>query len=292
MQQFLVVTLNGLTQAALFFIVASGFSLIFGLMRVVNMAHGTLYAVGAYLGWSIWDATGNWWLSLIIAPLFAVITGILMQRFLLSRVQGDDLQEALVTIAVSIIVGDLLLQRYGGAIRQVRPPDIITGATTLIETESLRLIYPTFRLFTLFAALIVGVALWFILQRTKLGMVIRAGIDDRPMVDALGININRTFIAVFALGAFLAGLGGFFGASALSLRPGDDGIYLLFSLIVVIVGGMGSLGGAAIGALLIGLASNYGLAYTPTYATLITFVIMVLVLAIRPQGILGRSLTR
>lgn len=292
MQQFLIVTLNGLTQAALFFVVASGFSLIFGLMRVVNMAHGTLYAVSAYIGWSIWDSTGNWWLALVIAPLFAVIVGVLMQRFLLTRVQGDDLQEALVTIAVSIIVGDLLLQRYGGAIRQVRPPEIISGATTLIETESLRLIYPTFRLFTLFAAILIGVLLWYILNRTKLGMVIRAGIDDRPMVGALGINIERTFMLVFALGAMLAGLGGFFGASALSLRPGDDGIYLLSSLIVVIVGGMGSLGGAALGAILIGLAGQYGLAYTPTYASLITFVIMVLVLAVRPQGILGRSLTR
>ncbi|MEM8860586.1 MAG: branched-chain amino acid ABC transporter permease [Chloroflexota bacterium] len=292
MQQFLIVTLNGLTQAALFFVVASGFSLIFGLMRVVNMAHGTLYAVSAYIGWSIWDSTGNWWLALMIAPLFAVIVGVLMQRFLLTRVQGDDLQEALVTIAVSIIVGDLLLQRYGGAIRQVRPPEIISGATTLIETESLRLIYPTFRLFTLFAAILIGAILWYILNRTKLGMVIRAGIDDRPMVEALGINIERTFIMVFALGALLAGIGGFFGASALSLRPGDDGIYLLSSLIVVIVGGMGSLGGAALGAVLIGLAGQYGLAYTPTYASLITFVIMVIVLAVRPQGILGRSLSR
>ncbi|MEM7801091.1 MAG: branched-chain amino acid ABC transporter permease [Chloroflexota bacterium] len=292
MQQFIIVTLNGLTQAALFFIVASGFSLIFGLMRVVNMAHGTLYAVGAYLGWSIWDATGSWWLALIVAPLIAVVVGVVMQRFLLSRVQGDDLQEALVTIAVSIIVGDLLLQRYGGAIRQVQPPGIITGATTLLETESLRVIYPTFRLFTLLAAILVGFALWYILNRTRLGMVIRAGIDDRPMVDALGININRTFIMVFALGALLAGLGGFFGASALSLRPGDDGVYLLSSLIVVIVGGMGSLSGAALGAILVGLAGQYGLAYLPTYASLITFVIMVIVLAVRPQGILGRSLGR
>ncbi|MEM7335240.1 MAG: branched-chain amino acid ABC transporter permease [Chloroflexota bacterium] len=292
MQQFIIVTLNGLTQAALFFVVASGFSLIFGLMRVVNMAHGTLYAIGAYIGWSIWDTTGNWWIALTVAPLVAVVLGVLMQRFLLTRVQGDDLQEALVTIAVSIIVGDLLLQRYGGAIRQVQPPEIITGATTLLETESLRVIYPTFRLFTLFAAILIGFLLWYLLNRTKLGMVIRAGIDDRAMVDALGINIDRTFILVFGLGALLAGLGGFFGASALSLRPGDDGVYLLSSLIVVIVGGMGSLGGAALGAILVGLAGQYGLAYTPTYAILITFVIMVLVLAVRPQGILGRNITR
>ena len=292
MQQFIIVTLNGLTQAALFFIVASGFSLIFGLMRVVNMAHGTLYAIGAYIGWSIWDATGNWWLALILAPLAAVVVGVLMHRFFLTRVQGDDLQEALVTIAFSIIVGDLLLQRYGGTIRQVQPPEIITGATRLLQTESLNIIYPTFRLFTLFAAILVGVILWYILQKTRLGMVIRAGIDDRPMVNALGININRTFIIVFALGALLAGLGGFFGTSALSLRPGDDGVYLLSSLIVVILGGMGSLSGAALGAILVGLATQYGLAYTPTYASLITFIIMVIVLAIRPQGILGRSLDR
>ncbi len=290
MTQFLVVTLNGLTLASLFFIVASGFSLIFGLMKVVNMAHGALYMVGAYIGWSIWDATGNWWLALICAPLAAALIGVVMQRVFLRPVEGDDLREALVTIAISIIIADLLLQQYGGNIRQVRPPEMLSGAfpLTFIGVNA----YPKFRIFTLFAAVLVGIIQWYVLQRTKLGMIIRAGIDDRPMVDALGININTIFITVFAIGAFLAGLGGVMGASALSLRPGDDGVYLLSSLIVVIVGGMGSLGGAALGALLVGLAGQYGLAYTPTYASLITFVIMVVVLAVRPQGILGKRLTR
>lgn len=290
MTQFLITTLNGLTLAALYFIVASGFSLIFGLMRVVNMAHGSLYMVGAYLGWSIWDTTGSWLLALLIAPLAAVAVGVIMQRVFLSRVQGDDLREALVTIAISIILADLLLQQYGGNIRQVRPPELLTGAMPMgfIGLKA----YPTFRLFTLLMAFLVGGGLWVLLQRTRIGMIIRAGIDDRAMVDALGININTIFIAVFGLGSFLAGLGGVMGASALSLRPGDDGVYLLSSLIVVIVGGMGSLGGAALGALLVGLAGQYGLAYMPTYASLITFVIMVIVLAVRPQGILGKRLSR
>ncbi len=290
MTKFLIVTLNGLTLASLYFIVASGFSLIFGLMRVVNMAHGALYLLGAYAGWSLWDATGNWWLALLAGPLASVAAGLLMQRFLLRRVVGDDLREALVTVAVGIIIADTLLRGYGGAIRQVRPPAVLSGATPLgfIGVPA----YPTFRLAMVGVAVLVGVGLWYLLQRTKLGIVIRAGIDDRAMVDALGINIDTVFLVVFALGSFLAGLAGVVGASALSLRPGDDGVYLLSSLIVVIVGGMGSLGGAAVGALLVGLAGQYGLAYTPTYASLLTFVIMVAVLALRPRGLLGKQLTR
>ncbi|MEM7348827.1 MAG: branched-chain amino acid ABC transporter permease, partial [Chloroflexota bacterium] len=164
MTQFLVVTLNGLTLASLFFIVASGFSLIFGLMRVVNMAHGALYMVGAYVGWSIWDATGNWWAALILAPLAAAVIGIVMQRIFLRPVEGDDLREALVTIAISIIIADLLLQQYGGNIRQVRPPEILSGAMpmTLIGLTA----YPKFRLFTLFMAILVGLILWYVQQKT------------------------------------------------------------------------------------------------------------------------------
>jgi branched-chain amino acid transport system permease protein len=139
-------------------------------------------------------------------------------------------------------------------------------------------------------ALVVGIGLWFLLKRTRLGMIIRAGIDDRDMVSAMGINIQMVFAIVFGLGALLAGLAGVIGGSNLSVRPGDDGLYLLYSLIVVIIGGMGSIGGAALGALLVGLVSQYGLAYMPTYSILITFAMMIVVLAVRPQGLLGRRI--
>jgi branched-chain amino acid transport system permease protein len=283
-REFITIGLNGLTLGALYFLVASGFSLMFGLMRVVNLAHGSLYLLGAYLGWSIADATGNWFLAIITAPFIVALVGILIQQGLLRRIQGQDLRQALVTIGVSIVVADLLLAYYGGQSYVLTPPDAINGSTSL----GLGITYPTFRLFTVGLALLVGGALWLLLTRTRLGMIIRAGIDDRDMVSALGINIQRVFAIVFGLGALLAGLAGIIGGSALSIGPGDDGLYLLYSLIVVIIGGMGSVGGAALGALLVGLVGQFALAYAPTYSILLTFAMMILVLAVRPQGLVGR----
>lgn len=284
MSQFIVYTLNGLTLGGLYFLVAAGFTLVFGLMRVVNLAHGSLYLLGAYLGWSVADATGNWYLALIISPVMVAVVGILLQQGLLRRIQGQDLREALVTIGVSIVVGDLLLAYYGGANYEVQTPDLLNGGVSL----GFGLIYPAIRIGVLLVAMLIGVCLWLLLKRTRLGMIIRAGIDDRDMVSATGINVQLVFAIVFGLGALLAGLAGVMGGSNLSIQPGADGEYLLYSLIVVIIGGMGSIGGAALGALLVGLVQQYGLAYFPTYSVLITFAIMIIVLAVRPQGLLGR----
>lgn len=285
MREFITVGLNGLTLSALYFLVASGFTLVFGLMRVVNLAHGSLYLLGAYIGWTIGNSTGNWLLALILAPLIIAILGVLLQQVLLRRIQGQDLREALVTIGVSIVIGDLLIALYGGQFYEFTLPDILSGGINFAIGS---FTYPAFRIFTLAVAIVIGAALWFVLKRTRLGMIIRAGIDDREMVSAIGINIQRIFAIVFGIGALLAGLAGVVGGSSLSIAPGDDGVYLLYSLIVVIVGGMGSISGAALGALLVGLVEQYGLAYAPTYSILITFALMILVLAIRPQGLLGR----
>ena len=284
MSQFIVYTLNGLTLGGLYFLVAAGFTLVFGLMRVVNLAHGSLYLLGAYLGWSVADATGNWYLALIISPVMVAVVGILLQQGLLRRIQGQDLREALVTIGVSIVVGDLLLAYYGGANYEVQTPDLLNGGVSL----GFGLIYPAIRIGVLLVAILIGVCLWLLLKRTRLGMIIRAGIVDRDMVSATGVNVQLVFAIVFGLGALLAGLAGVMGGSNLSIQPGADGEYLLYSLIVVIIGGMGSIGGAALGALLVGLVQQYGLAYFPTYSVLITFAIMIIVLAVRPQGLLGR----
>lgn len=286
MEQFLTVGLNGLTLAALYFIVASGFTLIFGLMRTTNLAHGSLYLLGAYLGYTVVDATGNWWLGVAVGFVAIAAVGLVIQVGLLGRMQGQDLRQALVTIGLSIIFADLLLARFGGLTYQFRLPAEISGSTALpfvVRGE-----YPTFRLFLVGVAILIWLGLWLLLNRTKLGMIIRAGIDDRNMLSALGVNVPRVFAFVFALGAGLVGLAGVVGGSALSVSPGEDWRYLLSSLVVVIVGGMGSLGGAVVGALIIGLAEQYGLFYLPTYSVLITFGIMAAVLAVRPQGILGR----
>ncbi|GAC1319743.1 MAG: branched-chain amino acid ABC transporter permease [Chloroflexota bacterium] len=285
MSSFLLYTMNGLTAAALYFLVASGFTLIFGLMRVVNLAHGSLYLLGAYWGWSLADASGSWWLGLLGAAVGVGGAGVVMQQLFLRPIQGQDLRQALVTIGISIIVADQLLAHYGGLTYEFTVPDAINGGTDL---HLYSLIYPTFRLFVLACAVAIGVGLWLVLNRTKLGIIVRAAIDDRAMVSALGINIQVIFALLFFMGAMLAGLAGLIGGSALSISTGEDARYLLASLIVVIIGGMGSLEGAAIGALLVGLVESYGLAYAPTYTEILIFAMMVVVLAIRPQGFLGR----
>lgn len=285
------IVLNGLTLAALYFIVASGFSLIFGLMRVVNMAHGTLYLVAGYVGYAVFeplydqDLWWAWYAGLAAGVLAAAVFGALLQQVLLGWMQGQELRQALVTIGISIIAADQILAIYGGNPRQFFAPDAIFGSTQVPLVGG----YPTFRLVQIGVAVAVGLALWLLLNRTRLGMMIRAGVDDREMLGACGVNVPLVGVAVFALGAALCGLGGVIGSTAQPLAMGQDGRFLLISLVVVIVGGMGSVTGTAVGAILVGLAEQLGQAMFPTYSVVLTFVMMVAVLALRPQGILGRA---
>ncbi|GJE01510.1 branched-chain amino acid ABC transporter permease [Methylobacterium isbiliense] len=285
------VLLNGLTLAALYFVVASGFSLIFGLMRTVNMAHGALYLVGAYVAYAVFeplydrDAWYAWYLAVPVGMAAAGLAGIALQGVLLGWMQGQELRQALVTIGVSIVVADQLLAQFGGTPRQFFAPDALFGTTPLPLVGR----YPTFRLVQIAVALGVGIGLWWLLARTKLGLMVRAGVDDRAMLAACGVNVPLVSLAVFGLGAALAGLGGVIGATAQPLAQGVDGRFLLTSLVVVIVGGMGSVPGTAVGAVLVGLAEQVGQALFPTYAVILTFALMVAVLAVRPQGLLGRS---
>jgi branched-chain amino acid transport system permease protein len=284
--EFLTVTLNGVTLAALYFIVASGFTLIFGLMRTVNMAHGAFYLLGAYAGYTAIDITDSWLVGTVVAAIVVALVGLAIHLGLLARLAGQDLRQALVTLGISIIIADLMLARYGGVTYQVSSPSFVAGATQV--PFAVGGAYSTFRLFMVALAVAVYAGLWLLLNRTRIGVYIRAGIDDRDMLSALGVNVSRVFLFVFALGAGLAGFSGVIGATALSVSPGEEGRYLLSSLVVVIVGGMGSLSGAAIGALIIGVAEQLGLFYEPTYSVLLTFIIMAGVLAVRPQGLLGR----
>lgn len=286
MTLFIIVTLNGLTLAALYFLAASGFSLIFGLMRTVNMAHGALLLFGGYVGWTVADATSLWALGVIAGGLAAALAGAIVQIGILGWMQGDELRQTLASIAISIILADLMLWIWGGNTYQVSTPDWLSGG---MRIELLGVSYAKVRLYLMLFALVIGIALWLFIQKTRVGAVIRAGVDDQAMLRALGYPINKIFILVFAMGGMLAGMAGVIAGSALSIAPGTDLQFLLSSLVVVIVGGMGSVGGAALGALLIGLAEQYGLAYAPTYAAVVTFVIMVFVLAVRPQGLLGKS---
>jgi branched-chain amino acid transport system permease protein len=282
---FLITALNGLTLGALYFLVAAGFTLVFGLMRNVNLAHGSLYLLGGYLGFEIGDRTGSWLLALAAGFLAAALVGLLLQTAVFRFMQGQDLRQTLVTIALAIMLADVMLWQWGGQIYQFDPPRAIFGGTPLPLIDQ----YPTYRLVVLALAIALGVLLWAFLNRTRVGMMIRAGVDDRAMLAAAGVNVHFVFAVTFAIGAGLAGLGGVVGGTALSIAPGEDTRYLLASLMVVIVGGMGSVVGAGLGAALIGMAEQFGLAYAPTYGIVFMFVVLVLVLAFRPQGLLGRQ---
>ena len=303
---FVTTTLNGLTLAGLYFIVASGFTLIFGLMRVVNMAHGTFFLLGGYIALQLqrhWVGKGDvglqssdinrfwveWIIPLIIGSAVVAVLGVPMLQLLLRWNQGQDLRQALITIAISIIGADLMLSHFGGVAKDIAIP---AALDKFVNLHVAQVQYSGFRLFILGVAVAIGLGLWLWLKRTRTGMVIRAGVDDRSMVEALGINIQITFAIAFFVGCFLAGIGGGFGGSFGSLAPGLDGQWLLNSLIVVIIGGMGSLGGAAIGALLYGLVTNYAITYLPfqwsNYAIIFTFALLAIVLAVRPLGIFGR----
>ena len=286
MKQFILTTLNGLTLGALYFLVASGFTLVFGLMRNVNLAHGALYLLGAYVGWTVADKTEYWLLGVAAGFVATAILGLAFQLLIFRRMEGQDLRQTMVTIGLAIVLADLMLWVWGGETYQFSPPEVVDGSVALPFTPNWR--YPTYRVALLLAAAAIGIGLWLFLNRTKVGMMIRAGVDDRAMLAASGVNVQRVFAVTFMVGAGLAGFAGVVGGTALSIAPGEDVRYLLASLIVVIVGGLGSISGAAVGALIIGLAEQYGLAYSPTYGAVYTFLILVAALALRPQGLMGR----
>ena len=284
MDQFLLIALNGLTLAAVYFLVASGLTLIFGLMRVITMAHGTSYLLGGYIGYLIVRETGNWFLGAAGAALAIGALGLIVHQVLIRRFQDDDMRVALITLGVALIGTDLMLATFGGTATQVAIPAAYqVGVPVPLIGE-----YPLIRLLILLLAVVVGLALTLFIGRTRFGAIVRAGVDDSEMTAATGVNVRLVFAAIFVLGSALAGFAGVVGGTLFPLLPGQDGTYLLFSLVVVIVGGMGSVPGAAIGAALVGLVSQFALVYAPTYSLVLTFALMVVVLAVRPQGILGR----
>jgi branched-chain amino acid transport system permease protein len=290
---FLSALLNGITLGGLYFLVASGFTLIFGLMRNVNLAHGSLYLFGGYFGYEIANGTGSWVFALIATFVIVALLGIVLQFTIFRWMEGQDLRQTLVTIAISLILADLMLWRWGGDFYQVPMPTWLGGPVEVPIVTAVRssgelvyLSYPLVRLVILLGSVVIGVLMWLALNRTKIGMLVRAGVDDRDMLSATGIRVQLLFLLVFAFGAGLAGFTGVIGGTFQSLQQGEDIKILLASLVVVIVGGMGSITGAAVGAVLIGLADQFGTVYMPTYAVVLTFVIMVVVLALRPQGLL------
>jgi branched-chain amino acid transport system permease protein len=293
---FLNALFNGITLGGLYFLVAAGFTLIFGLMRNVNLAHGSLYLIGGYLGFEIARATGSWLLAFPVTFLAVALIGIVLQYAVFRRMEGEELRQTLVTIGLSIVFADIMLWIWGGQNYTILTPDWLGGPMTLPviagfdrEGALAYLTFPRLRIVIFLAAVAIGIGMWLALTRTKIGMLIRAGVDDREMLAASGVRVQAVFVGVFAFGAGLAGIAGIVGGTFQSIAPGEDVRILLASLVVVIVGGMGSIPGAALGALIIGLAEQFGSVYFPTYSVVLTFLILAIVLAFRPQGLLGRG---
>jgi branched-chain amino acid transport system permease protein len=283
-ETFALHVLNGVTFGGLLFLLASGFTLIFGLMRITNLSHGGFYLIGGYVGLSILWLTGSFWLALVGAGLAVGALGLAVERCLLGRVRGQVEPEVLLTLGLAFALGDLALVIWGGDPQMIRAPGVLSESVNLFG-----LTYPVFRLFVVLVTLAIGLGLWYLQERTRLGAVIRAGVDDREMVDALGIDIKVVFNRVFALGGLLAGLAGLLGGAFLSLYPGADFEILLLAVVVVIIGGPGSLVGALIGSLLVGLIDAFAKALVPDLLYFTIFAPMVLILAWRPYGLLGRA---
>ncbi len=280
---FLFQLLNGLSFAGLLFLVASGFTLTFGLMNIINLAHGGFYLFGAYVGLTVTLTTGNFWLGALGGAAAIGVLGAVVERGLLRRVRGQSDAEVLLTVGVILVLGDLSLAIWGGDPRTIPLPSYLSGSFDLGFT-----IYPRFRLFVALLGVIIGIALWLIETRTRAGAIVRAGVDNREMIAALGININRVFTGMFVFGSLLAGFSGVIGGAFLGITQGADIEILLFALVVVILGGLGSLGGAAIGAVLVGLIDSFGKALVPELSFFTLFAPMAIVLVLRPQGLLGR----
>lgn len=283
MYLWLTLAVNSLALGGLLFLLSAGFSLIFGLMRIPNLMHGSFFMLGAYFGVTFLDRQINFWLAALLSALAMAVIGGLIERFLLRRLEGQILPQVLLTLGFAFIIADICLMVWTGDPWQPATPDHLQGAV-----RAFGLYFPLFRLVILAVAVVVAVALWLMVDWTRLGAMIRAGVDDPPIARVCGIKVSQLFTLIFALGAALAAFAGVMGAPYLSVYPGLDFEMLPLALIVVILGGTGSLLGALVGSFLIGFLYNFGQAMFPDLAYVILFLPMLLVLVLRPQGLFGR----
>ena len=286
MQFWIIQTLNSFALGGLLFLLSAGFSLIFGLMRIANLTHGALFMLGAYVGVSVLKVVPNLWLAALASGAVIAVFGGLLERFILRRLAGNSLGQVLVTLGFAFIIADLCLIVWGGDPIPVqtpeflRPPLIIGGVA-----------FPAYRLAVILIAVLTAIGLYLLMERTRLGAMIRAGVDDMQMARAVGIPVSKLFTVVFCLGAALAGAGGVIGGPILSAYPGLDADMLPLALIVVILGGVGSLVGAFVGSVIIGFVYTFGTALMPDLSYVILFLPMIFVIAFRPRGLFGRLST-
>jgi len=279
----LVLAVNSITLGGLLFLLSAGFSLIFGLMKIPNLTHGSFFMLGAYLAVSlIWRGL-DFWVAAIASGFLVAAFGGLIERLLLRRLAGAELAQVLVTLGLSFMVADVCLMVWTGDPIQIDTPRALRGTTSVLG-----LAFPTYRLAISLIAVIFAAALWALLDRTRLGAMIRAGVDDPAMARVVGIRVSRLFTIVFCLGAWLAGFAGVIGGPILSVYPGLDQEMLPLALVVVILGGSGSLLGSLVGSFVVGFLYNFGQAMFPELAYVVLFLPMLIVLVLRPQGLFGR----
>ncbi|HEX2655656.1 MAG TPA: branched-chain amino acid ABC transporter permease [Xanthobacteraceae bacterium] len=284
----LTLAVNSIALGGLLFLLSSGFSLIFGLMRIPNLMHGSFFMLGGYFGVTLLDKRIglNFWLAALISAVAMGIIGGFIERVLLRRLNGQELPQVLLTLGLSFIVADISLMIWTGDPWQPATPNHLRGALQVGG-----MFFPYFRLAVVMVAVVIAIALWVLVDWTRLGAMIRAGVDDAPIARVIGIKVSQLFTLIFALGAALAGFAGVVGAPILSVYPGLDAEMLPLALIIVILGGTGSLLGALVGSFIIGFLYNFGLAKAPDLAYVILFLPMLLVLVLRPQGLFGRPLS-
>ena len=281
----LVQCLNAISQAALLFFLGVGLTLIFGIMRIVNFAHGTFYMLGAFLGYSAVHLTGNFWVALLFAPLIAGAIGAAFEMGLLRRLyRRDDSAFLMVTFGLTLVLGELIRLLWGVDALQVELPPIFSGIVFLLDEP-----FPAYRLFLAGAGIVIAVAIWQFLERTRLGLLIRATSQNAEMVHALGVDVNLIRFAIFGIGCGLAALGGVLASPLVTASLGMAGNAIIDAFVIVIIGGMGSFLGSLLAAVLVAFVQVFGTYYVPDFALAAMYLLMLLVLVIRPGGLLGKE---
>lgn len=276
--------LNGLAYGMLLFMIAAGLSIIFGLMNIVNLAHGTFYLAGVYIAYYFIGRHMGFWLSLLLSIIVVAVLGVLMEKLLLERVYGKELEQVLLTFGLSFIFADVVKWIWGTS-----PLTLPVPSGLDVSADLGFMIFPAYRIFVIVVGCLLAVLLWYMENKTRVGAMIRAGVDDRDMLSALGINIKVVFTCIFAVGAGLAGLSGVLGGPIMGMYVGIDSEILISSLVIVVIGGLGTWKGAFIGAILVGVVDTLGRVLFPSFTMAMIFAIMIVVLLIKPNGLFGRG---
>jgi branched-chain amino acid transport system permease protein len=284
MDNFTIQFLNGLANGMLLFVMAAGLSLIFGQMNVVNLSHGAFYLIGSYIGYSVVSRFGNFWLALLIAPPIVGILGYFIERYLLRGFYGgrNHLKQVLLTFGIAVALTAVIEWVWGTLNLAVQPPAILSRQIPILGVQ-----YPLYRFSLIIFGGVLALGMWLIWERTRIGAIVRAGVSDAKMVSGLGINIERVFAGVFVFGTMLATLSGVLGAPIYSISIDLGFEILILAIVVVVIGGLGSLTGAFWGALIIGMANTFGKAFIPEFSLFIIFAVMAIVLLVKPSGLFG-----